>query len=156
MRKIGIRRGLVLASSGLLAAGVLLGTAAPGLAAPAATAQVTSHSLATDVSDAAVITGKVVPAGPDIKQLSCSDQTSFHLYTTSGTVCYGFTGTELFSANDTFRACAGNNYGTLRYFDPHLDEYESWDFAPGHVVGWTYDVDVVSLTITKYSGSDEC
>jgi hypothetical protein len=62
----------------------MLGTAAPGLAASAATAQVTSHSLAADVSDAAVITGKVVSAGPDIRQLACNYATQFHIDQLSG------------------------------------------------------------------------
>jgi hypothetical protein len=156
MRKIGIRRGLVLASSGLLAAGVLLGTAAPGLAAPAATVQVTSHSLPADVSDAAVITGKAVPAKPDIKQLGCSDKTSFHVYMAKQTICYGFTGTVDFSGNDTTGACAGNNEGHMLYELSTSPTRKTWDFTPGSAIGFPSVVDVVSLTITGYTGSDSC
>lgn len=124
-------------------------TAAPGLAAPATTVQVTSYSLAGHASAAAVIR-------PDIEPLPCSNETSFHIYTATGTYCYGFEGTTYFTGNATYMVCAGNNYGTLRYYDPEQNKYDKWDFAPGHVAAWSYYVDVDSLTITKYSGSDMC
>jgi hypothetical protein len=146
-------------------AAALLGlfmTAAPAWAAPATTLQVSSHSLAADVSAPAVITGKVFSAVPYIKGQLCSSATKnwVHLTMSAGTGreewCYGFTGTEYFSGNTTWMACAGNNYGYLRYFDPHLNRYETWQFAPGHVIAWSYGVDVDSLTISSWSGGDTC
>jgi hypothetical protein len=154
--KVSRKRVTVIATA---LAAALLGlsmTAAPGLAAPATTVQVTSHSLAADVSGAGVITGKVLPAVPDISQLPCNNRTSFHLYGTYGEVCFGYTGTQFFRTNKTFKACAGNNYGTLRFYDPHTGLNEHWDFAPGHIIAWSYGVNVNSLTITGYSGRDAC
>lgn len=137
---------------GTVLATALLGlfmTAGPSLATSVTTAQMSSHSLAADVSAAAAIR-------PRIKELSCDDKTAFRIEMKSGTYCYGFDGIVLFEANATRSVCAGNNYGTLRYYDPEHNEYHTWDFAPGHVAGWTYYVDVDSLTITGYSGSDKC
>jgi hypothetical protein len=143
------KRGIVIVTA--LAASLLglFMTAAPSMAAPATTAQVISYSLAAHVSAATVIR-------PDIEPLPCSDETAFHLYTANGTFCYGFTGIELFTGNAINKACAGNNYGSLRYYDPERNEYFNWQFAPGHVKAWTYYVDAISLTITGYSGSDIC
>ena len=136
--------------------------AAPAWAASATTVQVSSHSLAADASGPAFITGKVFQAVPDIEVEGCgsSNETWVHITMSEGTgretLCYGFTGTQDFSGNTTWEVCAGNNYGYLRYYDPHLNQYKTWQFAPGHVISWSYGVDVDTLTISSWSGSDEC
>jgi hypothetical protein len=133
--------------------------AAPASAAPATImAQVSSQSLAGDASAPAVITGKVTPIEPDISVEGCgsSNETWVHITTSEGTLCYGGTGTEYFAGNVTYSVCAGNNYGYLRYFNDSTGEYDTWEFAPGHTIAWSDGVDVDSLTISSWSGSDQC
>jgi hypothetical protein len=133
-------------------AATLLGlfiTAAPGMATPVTAAQVANHSLGADVRGAAT-------AGPDIEGMSCDNPTAFHLRMSTGEYCFGYDGVHYFAGNTTYSACAGNNYGTLWYFDYQHATYETWDFAPGHAIMWSDGVDVLTLTITGYRGEYDC
>lgn len=139
----------------------LLMAAAPAWAAPAATAHVSSRSLAAGAGEPAVISGRAITAVSDIREESCTSarKTWVHITTeslgTKTTLCYGGKGTMPFSENNTVKVCAGNNYGYLRYSDP-IHGAETWQFAPGHVIAWSYGVSVDYLTISSWSGSDAC
>jgi hypothetical protein len=147
------------AGTTLMAAGIL---AVPTWAAPATTTvQLSTRSLAADASGPAVIADKVIPAVSDIKVEACSSRNETWVHITTEvlgkkkTLCYGGKGTMPFSANNTVQVCAGNNYGYLRYSDP-IHGAETWQFAPGHVIAWSYGVSVDYLTISSWSGSDRC
>ena len=74
---------------------------------------------------------------PAIQQQSCTSARVqwFHLRTTAGTWCYGFTGTISIPRNTTLAWCWGNNFGTL-YLDANGNAY--------------------ALTITGWSGNARC
>jgi hypothetical protein len=149
----------VVAGTTLMAAGIL---AAPAWAASTTTTvQLSARSLAADAGGPAVVVGKVIPAVSDIKVETCSSKNETWVHITTEdlgkkkTLCYGGRGTMPFSENNTVSVCAGNNYGYLRYSDPHHGA-QTWQFAPGHGISWTYGVSVDYLTISNWSGSHRC
>jgi hypothetical protein len=134
-------------------------TTAPVFAASTATAQVSGHSVTAGVGAPAAITGKassIKPLVVSIEGCGSSNETWVHITTSEGTLCYGGAGTLDFSGNVTYSVCAGNNYGYLRYFNDSTGQYATWQFAPGHTIAWSDGVDVDTLTISKWSGSDKC
>jgi hypothetical protein len=132
----------------------------PALAATTGIAQASSPSTATRTYSA--VSGAKTPVIPDIQVQSCTSGRAqwVHMVLSYGTGletrCYGYTGIEYFSGNVTWHVCAGNNYGSIYYYDPHQNKYETWDFAPGHVIAWTYGVDISWLHISGYGGGDTC
>jgi hypothetical protein len=134
----------------------------PALGATAGTAQASSHGTMTRADG--VVSGARTLVRPDtsIQQQPCTAAraTWVHITQSEGTsltvTCFGFTGIWLFSGNTSWMVCAGNNYGTLRYYDPEHEAYETWDFSPGSVIAWSYGVDLTSLTINGWSQSDTC
>jgi len=138
----------------------MLASVTPALAATTGIAQAGSHSTATSAYSA--ISDAKTSVIPDIQGEPCTAARYqwVHIVLSYGTgtetVCYGHTGIEYFSGNNTYYVCAGNNYGSLYYYDPHQGKYETWEFAPGHVIAWTYGVDISWLHISGYGGSDSC
>jgi hypothetical protein len=132
----------------------------PASAATAGIASASSHSTAARTDSA--IGDATTSVIPDIKYEPCTSARAqwVHMTMSAGTGltvnCYGNTGIEYFSGNVTYYVCAGNNYGALHYYNSHLDEYETWEFAPGHVIAWSYGVDVSWLHISGYGGGDTC
>jgi hypothetical protein len=129
---------------------------APAGAATGGSSLTASHALAVTPARAA---GPALSA-PDIALEPCTSARATWVHITlavgdqpAQTLCWGYTGTWYFSANKTTHFCAGNNYGTLNYYTAS-GEARSLGFLPGYKA--SEDIDVVSLTIKGWRGSDTC
>ena len=79
-------------------------------------------------------------AKPQIQVASCSGRPNWvHLYTSTGDICFGFTGTAYLTYNDSYGYCWGNNYGTIK-----------WNWLSNG------DLDFTSVTINGWSGNATC
>lgn len=135
---------------------VLLGTfmaAVPAWAAPVSTA-LGGNSPAAHVNGAAV-SDPVSGVSGDIQEQPCTSgrATWVHMTMNGTTRCFGYTGTLYFSGNNTTWFCAGNNYGTLKYWKNNT--YYSLGFTNGTNVNLG-GVDVTLLTINGWRGSNTC
>jgi hypothetical protein len=109
-------------------------------AASAATGTTTANTASVMVHEVTMTAKSDNGVKPNIAEASCVGRPTWvHLYTTAGDYCYGFTGTAYLAFNDTYAVCWGNNGGNLHYY-----------------VLSNGDIDVTSVTITGWSGSNGC
>lgn len=120
---------------------------------------VTTSAIAATVTSTAESQAAHARAGritDNITVGSCTTarKTWVHITMSTGTKCYGGTGTLVFSTNVTTRVCTGNNRGVLEYTDGSTLNF--WDFVPGEIAIFTPSADIKALTISGSSGSDSC
>jgi hypothetical protein len=152
---------LTLAAGPLLALGgasaATAATAAPSVAAAPARALGSAATAATNLAQPAAVR-------PDLTGEVCSSSTAhwftLHIYWDGGTwqyYCYGNKGSFSWpDDNQISWACAGNNYGTFVYFDWATKKNVTVNFTPGWSANLGSDDELVSLSITKWSGSYNC
>jgi hypothetical protein len=143
-------------------AAALLGIFAAVTPASAATTSIVQASSQSAVARTYSAVGARISVDTGIQEQPCTSGRATWVHMTmseDGSLvnkCYGYSGIFYFSANSTYYVCAGNNYGTMYYYDPHQGKYETWTFAPGHVIGWTYAVDISWLNISGWNGDSTC
>jgi hypothetical protein len=90
-------------------------------------------------------------------------------YGTNPTDCFGFVSDNQIDEPGQQVFCAGNNKGTVTYYDPRLNIYGTHTFWPGgvyEVVNGTYTqglnnttpdtIEILDVNITGYYGGGEC
>ncbi|MGD0684979.1 MAG: hypothetical protein ABSA03_07650 [Streptosporangiaceae bacterium] len=153
---------LTLAAGPLLALGgasaATAATAAPAAAASPAHVLASAGTAATESPDPAVVRPDTMTG--EVCSSSTAHWFTIHVYWDGGTWqywCYGGAGSFSWpDDNQIAWACAGNNYGTFVYFDWATKKNVTVNFSPGWSQNLGSDDELVSLKITKWSGSDNC
>lgn len=160
-RRVGV-------AASLLAACTLTLFAVPSALSPGAmastqatvrdSARVAQVSIHTDPGSSAL----GVKASPDISVVACTSASATWVHVELAvagnaptTICLGRTGTFIFAGNEAYSFCAGNNYGTLRYYVN--GEAFSLGFSGGARESFNHKTsEFVSLTINGWSGNATC
>ena len=128
MSRYRVRTALVVVATALLA---LFGSTAAASASPDTTGNTTTVTI-HGVTVTATSTNGVKP---NIIGGSCVGRDEWlHLYTSTGSLCFGYTGSLDINANDTHAVCWGNNYGSLKYSSLPNGDIDVWEVT---INGWS-------------------
>ena len=124
----------------------------------------------------AITAGAAAPAArADVRRCDSSTKNWVALYPTwedwlvgrNASYCIGFRGTWDVPTNNTQVFCAGNNRGTVTFYDRNTEEVYTKSFSPDRSYSNTSgfwrgaspaadSLDILSVTITGWSGSAGC